>query len=398
MSETIFKAHEKYSRFKARFGLVNSTLLVKRKDKVDEAISNLKKQIDDLAKKEGLHLRELDQQYNDLTNAAVDSFNIEDAEKCREELGKVKKLARKAAEASVTTVSDFLKQWIIVEDQRPKVLYFVKIAAGVKAGDRLEFLVKPTERMKAAMEKVEAIKIIDAQAAQKHWNDEWGFFEQKAVNIYREEVLEEPLARQSDDLKKAKPNGPEAKMQEAFGETIYVQNLGKMKLTALSNGVDIDKLGISLGQALAISQYTSGAYVDINGILLGIPSDTRKPERVKQCGITTDVLKGAMADLKSWTKWPVMRGERKFDGWNKQYTKNNVFSLKAFWSTGLDFNFAGEIQITINGKTGGSAGKNVSALSQHPNENEILFPPGTKFRVISCKEEGNTTFVVLAEA
>jgi hypothetical protein len=93
-----------------------------------------------------------------------------------------------------------------------------------------------------------------------------------------------------------------------------------------------------------------------------------------------------------------MRGERKFDGWNKQYTKNNVFSLKAFWSTGLDFNFAGEIQITINGKTGGSAGKNVSALSQHPNENEILFPPGTKFRVISCKEEGNTTFVVLAEA
>jgi hypothetical protein len=386
----------KWARFKTAFGVVDSELLVERRNKINDALAILEAQTTRLVTQDALHLIKLDAQLQALRTSCEAAFGLNDNAQSRKALEAVKDEARQAGKAAIKTVDDFLKEWSILDEQRTKAKYFIKIAGRVKVGEPLEWLVRPTEEIILAVNQVEEMKTKDAQTALTQWRRAWGSFDTKFVTKYKEEVLQQPLIDQDDMLQRRAPDGPEAKMAKAF-RARYVDALVNMKLTALSNGVDIDKLGISLGEALAVSEYTSGAYKDINGMLLKIPNEARKPDREDVCNITIGVLTKGMVNLPSWRSWPVSRGENAFRGWEKQYERGNTFSLKAFWSTGCGFAFDGTIQITISGKSDKSAGKDVSALSQHPNEQEILFPPGTKFTVTNCTEKNGVTLVSLKE-
>lgn len=387
--QTIDKGLENIARFKAKFGVVDSNLISVRRDKVNTALTALGVQIRRLAavRNEGLALVELNNKYKDLQDRSTQAFNINNAAQCRDALEVVKADARKEAELSVQTVDDFIKDWNIVDEQRTKARYIVGIARRVKVGDPLEWLVKPADLIDAAIAQLNKTKTKDAQASLEQWRKDWGIFEGKALAKYKEDVLEKPLVDQDDALQKKNPDGPEVEMQKAFRDR-YLDSLVGMKLTALANGVDIDQLGLSLGEALAVSEYTSGAYRDINGMLLRIPNDKRTAQREKDCNIIIEVLKQSIDKLTEWRTWPTTRGEStRFRGWDAQFKQGNTFRLKAFWSTGSGFVFEGPIQLTITGKASKSAGKNVAGLSQHPNENEILFPPGTQFKVTK-REDG----------
>ncbi len=166
-----------------------------------------------------------------------------------------------------------------------------------------------------------------------------------------------------------------------------------MKLTALATGADISTLNPALGAAVA--EYTTSAYTDINEILLGIGrqrDDTRKAE----CMALTDVVVDSLKKLPTFDNWPTNRGERPWPGSDAQYKKGNTFTLKAFWSTGVGFKFDGTIQIMVWGGDK-STGKDVAAFSRFPNEKEVLFPPGTKFRVVSNESSQGVSTIKLKE-
>ncbi|ORM70496.1 PAAR domain-containing protein [Pantoea rwandensis] len=57
----------------------------------------------------------------------------------------------------------------------------------------------------------------------------------------------------------------------------------------------------------------------------------------------------------------------------------NVVSDPAFMSTSAKEPFSGNININIKG----TSGKDINFLSQYPNEAEVLYPPGTKFKVVN---------------
>ncbi len=77
------------------------------------------------------------------------------------------------------------------------------------------------------------------------------------------------------------------------------------------------------------------------------------------------------------------RGERDWDGWEEVYVKDQTFKCQGFWSTTTANPFAGKLQITITGRSG----KNVAHLSQYADENEVLYPPDTEFRVVDRQDK-----------
>ncbi|HFK7187865.1 TPA: ADP-ribosyltransferase domain-containing protein [Serratia odorifera] len=71
---------------------------------------------------------------------------------------------------------------------------------------------------------------------------------------------------------------------------------------------------------------------------------------------------------------------------------NKVFD-PAFMSTSTDSPFSGNVHIKIDGQSG----KPIEFLSQYPNENEVLFPPSTKFEVLGRTENNGITKIIYKE-
>lgn len=67
----------------------------------------------------------------------------------------------------------------------------------------------------------------------------------------------------------------------------------------------------------------------------------------------------------------------------------NVVSDPAFMSTSATEPFAGNININIKG----TSGKDINFLSQYPNEAEVLYPPGTKFKVVNRIDADGQVFL-----
>lgn len=64
----------------------------------------------------------------------------------------------------------------------------------------------------------------------------------------------------------------------------------------------------------------------------------------------------------------------------------------AFFSSSATTPFAGNTQMVVRGVSG----KDISFLTQIP-EAEVLYPPGTSFRVLNRIEQGPTTHLLLEE-
>lgn len=59
----------------------------------------------------------------------------------------------------------------------------------------------------------------------------------------------------------------------------------------------------------------------------------------------------------------------------------------AFMSTSSGEPFGGNVLIKVDG----TSGRDISFLSEYPNEAEVLYPPGTKFEVINRVDDGVNT-------
>jgi len=72
----------------------------------------------------------------------------------------------------------------------------------------------------------------------------------------------------------------------------------------------------------------------------------------------------------------------------------NVVSDGAFMSTSAKEPFTGAISINVKGVSG----KDISFLLEFPKEAEVLYPPGTKFKVINRVDSDGQVFLNYEEA
>ena len=192
---------------------------------------------------------------------------------------------------------------------------------------------------------------------------------------FQQQVLAGPLVKKSDDLAQSDPAGPEARMHDALGKPLFDERLLEAWNTAIAFGSPLTNK-LSPGEAVAVFTYTSDDYTKINGTILGYytPADA---EEARKIAIMTEEAKKAIAKLDDYVG-ETRRGDRPFPpDDDAQYTLHNQFTIRAFWSTGVGFAFPGKWQVTIKGKKG----KDVATMSNFPKESEVLFPPGTKFKV-----------------
>ena len=189
------------------------------------------------------------------------------------------------------------------------------------------------------------------------------------------EVMGPTLEKLANDKAAGDPTGAEAMMKQALSPADFKQRLLEVYNTGIAFGTNMKTL--SPGENVAVYTYTSDDYTEMNALLLGLPqAPTVDLAKVK---IKNDITIQALAKLPNYPPGITKRGEKPWPGADAQYTKDNVFAVRAFWSTGVGFNFPGVYQIAIHGKTG----KNVATLSKFPNEAEVLFAPGTRFKVLS---------------
>ena len=70
-----------------------------------------------------------------------------------------------------------------------------------------------------------------------------------------------------------------------------------------------------------------------------------------------------------------------------------TFIDRAFMSTSKTDPFAGKFQFEIHSKSG----RDIGSLSEHPNEAEVIFRPGTEFRIDSISVKNGVTYVTMTE-
>jgi hypothetical protein len=113
-------------------------------------------------------------------------------------------------------------------------------------------------------------------------------------------------------------------------------------------------------------------------------------KRLEVLEILNELTKIGLSKLDSMGEITSRRGERNWDGWDKVYVKDQTFKCQGFWSTTTAKPFDGQLQITITGRNG----KSIADLSQYAAEAEVLYPPGTEFRVVERKDELDSNSVV----
>lgn len=173
------------------------------------------------------------------------------------------------------------------------------------------------------------------------------------------------------------PDSAEGKMMFALGGPENFKEMATKTLEQVNiAGADIRPL--SVGDAAAIFNYTTGDFDYMNSLLY--TGKHGGDDDKKQLEAKIEVTKQAMAKLPNYEGGMTMRGDMGRYDWQADFFVGNTFAIKAFWSTGIKMCFDWcPLQISVFGKTG----KQVAAMSEKPKETEVLFAPGTKFKVLS---------------
>ncbi len=175
--------------------------------------------------------------------------------------------------------------------------------------------------------------------------------------------------------------GLTAEQRADLGKQEFERMLKKAYEQVAVSGSRVDQL--SPGEVVALHNYTTQDYELMNKqLILGYEGGLTGENYKKKIEAVTEALK----KLPSYEGGMTLRGEWlwKKDGHKAIYFLGNTFAIKPLWSTGVKMCFATPIQISVFGK----GGKDVAAMSDKPNETEVLFPPGTKFKVTAYREEG----------
>lgn len=96
-----------------------------------------------------------------------------------------------------------------------------------------------------------------------------------------------------------------------------------------------------------------------------------------------------------WQDGPVQRGASLPKAVLKQHQVGDVVTYDAFTSTSLDHGFYSQHHFIISSH----CGRNIEKISAYPNEREVLFLPGAKFKILDRKEtmvdkEVNVEFIM----
>ncbi|MBN9508738.1 MAG: hypothetical protein J0I21_06400 [Alphaproteobacteria bacterium] len=207
---------------------------------------------------------------------------------------------------------------------------------------------------------------------------------------FKNELLAPPLMKQVDDLAKADPSSPEAQMQTALAPDQFKERLLDAVNTTVAFGANPSKL--SPGEMVAVYTYTTNDFKEMNALLLGLPSAPIGKQKADTEIKNAEAAK-AVQKLPPYGGGVTRRGESEWPGADAQYQPGNVFTVKAFWSTGVGYNFPGKYQISVHGNTG----RNVAPMSAYPKESEVLFVPGTQFRVLSRDGSDPTKILVVVQ-
>jgi hypothetical protein len=130
-------------------------------------------------------------------------------------------------------------------------------------------------------------------------------------------------------------------------------------------------------EQLALADYTGSGYQDLNSALRSDALDASQHARV-------DALSNALEKLPAY-EGPVIRGTNLPPEVLAQYQPGEVITEDAFLSTTTNEavarspTFAGNVEFRILSSTG----RDISSVSMFPGEQEILFPAGTRFYVVS---------------
>ncbi len=217
-------------------------------------------------------------------------------------------------------------------------------------------------------------------------------------------VSDAKLVQRVADLVISDPTGPEAEMQKALGTDNNGVDVFEARLLEVYNNnkfkTSPEYAMVTPGEAVAIYTYTTNDYKQMNGFLYGKnpldpPDDPvlgldLKPPTEDQIKAKNKQAADAMAKLPPWTGGTTKRGDRGFVGDDAMFADQATFAIKAFWSTDKKRAFPGKWQMFIDG----DSGRNVAMMSAYPNEDEVLYPPGTKFKVLS-RDETNLPTIVL---
>lgn len=142
--------------------------------------------------------------------------------------------------------------------------------------------------------------------------------------------------------------------------------------------------GLEAREVSAIQFYTSSGYGCFNQFIWG------KKEGPQQGGI--DTLNEALRKLPKHEGF-VVRGTRLPASVRDQHQAGATVVYDAFTSTSTGGAFSGNDQFLIYSKTG----RPVMSISSISGEDEVLFPSGTRFRVVSIQEKNGSRYYLMRE-
>lgn len=139
------------------------------------------------------------------------------------------------------------------------------------------------------------------------------------------------------------------------------------------------KVGLSLKDDSAIYHYTANGYIRLNKALR---RSGEPPENIKDFD---KLLRSSINKLPDY-KGTVYRNQKEFDEISS-LKKDEIFKARAYLSTSSNAQanetFNNRYRLVIKS----AKGKDISKLSRTPKEQEVLFPPGSKFKVIEIKNK-----------
>ncbi len=116
------------------------------------------------------------------------------------------------------------------------------------------------------------------------------------------------------------------------------------------------------------------------------------PRRAADVRNRTLTLNAALAKLPDH-KGVVERGSSLSPRAQAAYKPGEIVVEKAFTSASTEKPFGGNTRFTIRSRRG----KDISSYSEHPNEKEVLFAAGTRFRVLDAQRSGPDILAVKME-
>lgn len=169
-----------------------------------------------------------------------------------------------------------------------------------------------------------------------------------------------------------------------IGEGAYHYKTAKQ---TLANNPKLAEGGLTPAKAAHILAYSGSAYADTNGQLRSNSISEETHNHSVQ-------LNDALSKLPKYTK-PTTRGTKLSTTELAKWQPGKIVADHGFMSTTKksEPDFSGNVMFTVHGKNG----RDIQQLSHHDHEREVLFPSGTKFKIVSRTESYGKHHITIEE-